>query len=89
MSLTKEAAIQLASVFRLDEPDLRTVHPIPFGEGKWLIEVKYGLWRWVVSSREELESGMRIIFGDPPDGTVGSENETTEGDPVLVSSIFK
>ena len=89
MSLTKEAAIELARAFRAAEPDLTMVRPIPVGEGKWLIEVKCGLWRWVVSSREELESGMRIIFGDPPDGTVGSENETTEGDPVLVSSIFK
>ena len=51
MSLTKEAAIQLASEFRLDEPDLRTVRPIPVGEGKWLIEVKCGLWRWVVNLR--------------------------------------
>ncbi len=83
MSLSKSEAIDLAREIKSEEPDLTIVRPVPVGEGKWLIVVKCGLWRWTVGSKDELEAGMRIIFGDPPE-PVGSE--TTEGDTVLMSS---
>ena len=85
MSLSKTEAIELAREIKAEEPDLRIVRPIPVGEGKWLIVVKCGLWRWTVGSKDELEAGMRIIFGDPPE-TVGSESKT-EGDTVSMSPI--
>ncbi len=79
MSLSRESAIALAREIKAEEPDLMIVRPIPVDDG-WLIVVKCGLWRWRVSSKAELEAGMRIIFGDPHGGFKTTTTTAEESD---------